>query len=166
MKIPGLNSSESAHQQYVFAYCAIAYRRGFEDADKWMETGHLGIKTVVEMAVPALEWIHSVPNGAMFGDSAKARAIRAGRMKAEGLRNGIPDIFLPYPANNTHGLYIEMKRQDKRPKKSTSKGGLSDDQIRFRNYACNNGYSWVVCYGATEAIEIIKKYLHMYVDND
>lgn len=164
MKKPDLNSSESAHQQYFFAYCAIAYRRGFKDADRWLKTGHLGVKNIENPAVPALEWIHSVPNGAMFGDSVKSRAIRAGKMKAEGLRPGIPDIFLPYPANFLCGLYIEMKRQDKKPKRG-GKGGLSDEQIAFRDYCRNNNYGWNVCYGAFEAIEILKQYLTNSVDN-
>ena len=158
MKKPDLNSSESAHQQYLFAYCAIAYRRGFKDADNWTWNGHLGPKTLTEPVVPALEWLHAIPNGAMFGDSAKSRAIRAGKMKAEGLRPGVADIFLPYPSNMLCGLYIEMKRQDKKPKRS-GKGGLSDQQIAFAEYCRKNNYGWNVCYGAFEAIEIIKKYL-------
>lgn len=52
---------------------------------------------------PELEWLHAVPNGGF------RHAATAGRMKAEGVKGGIPDISLPVPKSGFHGLYIEMK---------------------------------------------------------
>ncbi len=74
---------------------------------------------------PDLEWLHAVPNG---GFRHKATA---GRMKAEGVKNGIPDVFLPVPRGGYHGLYIELKAPDQltRP-----------DQNRCIRYLRGNGY--------------------------
>ena len=52
---------------------------------------------------PELEWLHAVPNGGF------RHAATAGRMKAEGVKGGVPDVSLPVPRGGYHGLYIEMK---------------------------------------------------------
>lgn len=68
--------------------------------------------------------IHAIPNG---GARSKATA---GRLKAEGVVPGVPDLFVP-----EWRLWIEMKR---------SKGGsLSQDQKDWRDYLQSVGY-WVV----------------------
>ncbi len=45
----------------------------------------------------------AIPNG------GHRNKITAGRMKAEGVRSGVPDIFLPVARAGYHGLFIEMK---------------------------------------------------------
>lgn len=111
---------------------------------------------------PMLKWLHSSQAG------VKMNTIQASIAKAEGMKSGISDIFLPYPicsdnGDGTHrmiyaGLYIEMKR----PKvANVSKGVISQNQKDFLEYANKVGYKAVVCYGATEAIEAIKNYLEM-----
>lgn len=52
---------------------------------------------------PALKLMYHIPNE---GKRSKACA---GRMAAEGLKAGVPDICLPAPAGKYHGLYIELK---------------------------------------------------------
>lgn len=99
---------------------------------------------------PQLKWLHSSQAG------VKLSITQARIAKAEGLKAGIADLFLPYPNKEYSGLYIEMKR----PKTSTSvKGKLSDSQREFLDYANSVGYKAVICYGAQEAILEIKKYL-------
>lgn len=53
---------------------------------------------------PALALVYAVPNGG-------ARTLRtAGRLKAEGVRPGVPDVLCPVPRGGYVGLAIEFKR--------------------------------------------------------
>ena len=71
-------------------------------------------------------------------------------MKAEGLKSGVPDIFLPLAKKNYHGLFIEMKSQ---------KGKVSDAQNEYMDYLRSNGYHCAICYGFEEAKKAILEYL-------
>jgi len=89
--------------------------------------------------------IFAIPNGGKRGK------ITAAKLKLEGVRPGIPDLFLPVPTNLYHGLFIEMKRY---------KGGtLSKNQIIWLNALLNQGYLCKVGNGAEEAKDIVRRYL-------
>lgn len=95
--------------------------------------------------------LFAVPNGAWLAGNAKQRSQQMSKLKREGLREGVPDLFLMVPNKTHHGLFIEMKRQ---------KGGvLSPIQKRRIAKAHQRGYAAHVCAGADAAIEIIKNYL-------
>jgi hypothetical protein len=81
---------------------------------------------------------------------------QAGRIKAEGSKAGVPDIFLPVPSQIYHGLYIEMKSPEY---KSRSKGGLSDAQLEFFPLLRRLGYRVDICYSWIEAKDAIILYL-------
>ena len=102
----------------------------------------------VELArtrVPALEMFFAVPNGGFRCDKT------AGELRDEGVKAGVPDVFLDYPVAPFHGLRIEMKRV---------KGGrLLPDQAVWGERYIRNGYAWHVCRGADEAIAAICHYL-------
>ena len=108
---------------------------------------------------PVLEWMHAIPNGGSRGDTAKSRMIRGAQMKAEGVKQGVADVFLPFPIAGWHGLYIEMKKPSQRPVKATSKGGLSDDQVLFKGHCILFNYGWIVCYSWEDAARTIVQYL-------
>lgn len=94
---------------------------------------------------PDLEWMYAVPNG---GYRNKATAAR---LKAEGVKSGVPDICLPVPHGHYHGLYIEMKRR---------KGGKeSDNQKRWKAGLRQNGYRVELCKGWEQAVAVILNYL-------
>lgn len=112
--------------------------------------------------MPALKWLHAIPNGGARGDGRDA-TVRGANLKAEGVRAGVADVFLPVPRNGWHGLYIEMKKPSLKPVK-TGRGGLSDEQLEFRDYARMSGYGWVVCYSWEHAVEVLKQYLGMWGD--
>ena len=110
---------------------------------------------------PELELLHAIPNGGARGDSAKSRAIRGAKLKATGVKRGIPDIFLPIAmiaSNNItkyHGLYIELKR----PKTSVrSAGTLQEEQEEMHVKLRNQGYCVVTCYGYKEALKTLELY--------
>ena len=154
------SGTEHAHQTALFAYAAVAYLHGFDVADEWSKTGKLPKRDPdAPPKVPALEWFHAIPNGGSRGDDDKSRKIRGAQLKAEGVRQGVADTFLPWPSGDWHGLYIEMKKPTERPKSETAKGGVSDEQRRFGEYAKRVGYGWVVCYDWEQAASYLRSYI-------
>ena len=97
--------------------------------------------------IPELYLMHAIPNGGK-------RDIRtAAKLKAEGVKPGVPDIFLPVPRGGKHGLYIELKRR---------KGGtVSAAQEAWIRALMHQGYVCTVCHGADEAKNEILAYMAM-----
>lgn len=94
---------------------------------------------------PELAMLFHIPNG---GKRGKAEA---GRLKAEGVSAGVPDLCLPVPRGGYHGLYIELKR---------IKGGeVSKSQKEWLALLNRQGYFAMVCFGWQEAARTITKYL-------
>jgi hypothetical protein len=94
---------------------------------------------------PELRLLFHIPNG---GSRGKAEA---GRFKAEGVKPGVPDLFLPTARYPWNGLFIELKRQ---------KGGrVSAAQRRWLDALEGEGYRVAVACGWKEAAEIILEYL-------
>ena len=131
------SGSEGAHQTALFAWAALQLHR-------W----------------PELRWLHHIPNGGSRGDSAQSRAVRGAQLKAQGVKTGVADVFLPVRRGEYSGLYIEMKRPTERPKRAGSKGGLSDEQIEFGKFVKNQGFGWMTCYGWRDASEVVENYLN------
>ena len=76
--------------------------------------------------------------------------VTALRLKATGLKPGVPDIFLPYGGKVMHGLFIEMKH---------GAGRVSPSQAVWHKNLRAQGYCVEVCWGALEAIDVITRYL-------
>lgn len=94
---------------------------------------------------PELELLFHIPNG------GSRNPIEARHLKEQGVKPGIPDLFLPVARDGYHGLFIEMKRK---------KGGkVSDDQTHWIVQLNKKGYLAVVCAGWEEAAEMILRYL-------
>jgi len=107
--------------------------------------------------IPALELLLAIPNGAFYGGHWSV----ARRMKEEGVKKGVPDIFLPVPMTYLNegqvvgmkaGLWIEMK---------AGKNKTSPDQDWWIGKLRDMGYRVEVCYSAEDAIKIIKEYLDL-----
>ncbi|RQV98735.1 VRR-NUC domain-containing protein, partial [bacterium] len=65
-----------------------------------------------EERIPELKNLFAIPNG---GHRHKAVAAK---MKAEGVKAGVPDILLACPCDGFHGLFIEMKAGKNRTTKN------------------------------------------------
>ena len=91
-----------------------------------------------------LEKIFAIPNG------GKRDKREAARMKAEGLRPGVPDLCLPVARGGYHSLYIEMKRR--------VGGQLGDSQKIWRLALQEEGHRVEVCKGFAEARKVILDY--------
>lgn len=152
------NGTEHGHQAGLFAWVAVARIHGFEVADAWAIEGPKAFaqskhKGNAPPLVPALEWFHAIHNQG-HGDK-----IRGANAKAEGVRAGVADTFLPWPAHGWHGLYIEMKKPSEKPKREGSSGGVSDKQRSFGEYAKSVGYGFAVCYSWREAADVLRQYI-------
>ena len=104
-------------------------------------------KTAYRYGVFELRLIFAIPNGGQ-----RARTTGA-RLKAEGVKPGIPDLMLPVARSGYHGLFIEMKR--------VQGGGLSPEQVAWRDNLKEQGYSCIQCRGAPMAISVLKEYLNL-----
>lgn len=98
-----------------------------------------------EQRYPELEMVWHNPNG---GDRHKAVAAK---LKAEGVRKGVPDYTVAVPRNGYHGMFLELKRV---------KGGVvSDDQRKMMEALTAQGFWCIVGNGAEHAIDELCKYL-------
>ena len=125
--------NENGHQKALFTWAALA-----------------------KSTRPELVWLHSVPNG------AHVSKIQAAMLVAEGLRSGVPDIFLDVARGGYHGLRIELKVPEIRNTKGTiekRKGVVSPEQSRWLDHYNSSGYQALVAYGWLEAKAQIEEYL-------
>jgi hypothetical protein len=94
---------------------------------------------------PELERMFHVPNG---GSRNKAEAAR---LKAQGVRAGVPDICLPVARGCYHGLFVELKKREG--------GRVSKEQREWIEYLEGAGYCARVCNGWDAARETIERYM-------
>lgn len=74
-------------------------------------------------------------------------------LKRLGVKKGVSDLFLSYPINNYHGLWVELK---------VGKGKLSPEQIEFLERKAQRGYQAIAVWGFDAAKEYILTYLKDY----
>lgn len=122
------NGSESSQQKALFCWAAL-------NKDCW----------------PELEFMYAVPNG------GQRNIMTAARMKAEGVRKGVPDICLPArrltnQRSYLSGLYVEMKI-------GTNK--LSEEQAKFKKFLENQGYFHAICFTFEQARDVVLWYLNL-----
>jgi hypothetical protein len=79
----------------------------------------------------------------------KASIQRRITMARAGVRKGIPDICYPVPNHTYTGLFIEMKVKPNKPSK---------EQLEVLEHLKSVGAYAVVCWSASEAIEIATAY--------
>lgn len=103
---------------------------------------------------PELALLYSTPNGAKLPYHKDRRGHRyspeAMRLKAEGLKSGVPDLCLPVARQGYHALYIELKYDDNKP---------SEAQEWWLGELARQGCLAVVCWGADDAIGVLQEYL-------
>lgn len=154
------SGSEHAHQRAFFAWVNMAARRGFQAACQYdsysMTDQDWEYKTGQPIAaLPELELFHAIPNG------GKRDKITASKLKAEGVKAGVLDTFLPVGKKFVgvfdmfNGLYIEFKKPEEKTHKN---GGLSDDQMKYKLAVERQAYKTGVAYSWKEAVEIVLEY--------
>lgn len=101
---------------------------------------------IMQRRYPELQMLFHVPN------EGKRTKATAGKLKTMGLKAGVPDIYLDYPAGKYHGLRIELKVNDNKQTPAQDKW--------LRNLQMH-GYFAAVCYGAAQAERLIEDYIHL-----
>jgi hypothetical protein len=117
-----ISGSESAHQKAFFCWAAL-------NGNKY----------------PGLHLMFAIANGSL------RNIITGARLKAEGVKAGVPDIFLPVMTARAPGLFLELKR---------SGGIVAKEQIWWLRELEKQGYRAEVCYGWQEAVKVIEDYLN------
>jgi hypothetical protein len=93
---------------------------------------------------PELKMLFAIPNGGL------RRQATAGKLKAEGVKPGVPDLFLAVPKGGAHGLFIELKAVG---------GTLTERQASVMRALTVQGYEAVCCVGHEQAWDQLMKYL-------
>lgn len=102
-------------------------------------------QTDVRAMWPSLKLLHHIPNGGSRNE------IEGKQLRRQGVKRGVPDLCLPVPRGNYHGLYIEMKRADR--------GETSTEQDWWIEELFDKGYYAEVCHGCEAAIRTLKWYM-------
>ena len=89
--------------------------------------------------------LFAIPNG------GKRNVITAVKLKAEGVRAGVADLFLAFTNEQYAGLFIEMK---------VGKNKLTPAQMEFQNMVIANGYTYIVCHSLDGFIWAVNDYLN------
>ena len=104
-----------------------------------------------ESKYPELKLLYHCPNG------GKRNAREAARLKKEGVKSGVPDVFLPVAKKILnismplwYGLYIELK---------AGKNETTESQDWWIENLRGQGYRVEVCYGWEAAKNLILDYL-------
>lgn len=95
---------------------------------------------------PVLRLLHAIPNG------GPRNPVTAARLKAEGVKAGVPDLCLPVARQGYHAFYIELKRRKGGQVKPEQKQWIEDLQAQ--------GNRVDVCRGFDEAIKALLDYLN------
>lgn len=93
---------------------------------------------------PELELMFHVPNG------GKRTKSEAARLKRQGVKAGVPDIFLPVPRGRYNGLWIELK---------SGRNTATSKQKEWIKRLREQGYAAEVCVGWECAVMAIETYL-------
>jgi hypothetical protein len=91
-----------------------------------------------------LDMLFAIPNGG-WRHVATAR-----RLKEEGVKAGVPDLFLAVPCGKWHGLFVEMK---------AGQNTTTDAQDAWLEALAGQGYRTAVCHGFDEARATLESYL-------
>lgn len=99
---------------------------------------------LAESQYPELALLFAVPNG------GARNAVTGARLKAEGVKRGVPDIWLPVARDGYHGLVIELKAARGRPTR---------EQLVWLEALKQQQWVALVCVGFESAQTALLKYL-------
>jgi hypothetical protein len=159
MKTPdeyAASGTEHGNQVALFMWANMAGRFGLraaEDPKCYVRTkdGTPYAKAVygTAEAIPELLDMFAIPNGGLRDPRTAAS------LKAEGVKSGVPDVFLPIPRHGLAGLFIELKRpttEGTGPKgKTRRKGSEKQQQSEWIERLQLRGYGAITVVGYNQA---------------
>lgn len=107
---------------------------------KWSQQPHIRARW------PELARLFHIPNG------GTRDAVEGKHLKQQGVKPGVPDLFLAAPSGQYHGLFIEMK---------TDTGRASEVQKYWIEQLNAAGYFAEVCHGWESAVRVLEWYLEL-----
>jgi hypothetical protein len=113
---------------------------------QWAVLAQLPSADDVETGSSVASLLFAVPNG------GRRNLREAARLKMEGVKAGVWDLFLPLARRGRHGLWLELK---------SPKGVMSPEQRRWGAAMTSAGYETVVCRSFDQARAAIESYLGM-----
>lgn len=130
----------------------ITFKKKRNDSEHEIQKAYFKILALNENKYPFLRFIFAIPNGG-------ARHIKvAMKMKAEGVKRGVPDIFIPmHNIANLNGCFLETKSE---------KGKLSKEQEEYMNYLVLADYDYNVCKSVEELVSATENYLNIKLKNN
>lgn len=155
------SGTEHAHQAALFMWANMAYRFGLFAASSPISYTQQGYaKANAGPPVPQLKWLHAIHNQGR--DPGQAGRVRGAIARAEGVKAGVCDLFLPVPmAYNVQrhdglvlvkfaGFYLELK---------VGKNTPSEIQLEFMADMRAAGYAADWAIGWLEARKKLLDYL-------
>ena len=122
----------------------VASSRDHRDEEHQHQVALMTWRDGIKMRFPSVGLLFAIPNGGL----RKPRT--AGRLKAEGAQDGVPDLLLPVAQGDYAGLFIEMK---------SSVGRLSARQRHWHEALISTGYRVEIARHWTQACSLIVEHL-------
>ena len=105
------------------------------------------------LQVACVQWFeYQHPNRLIFAipNGGHRHITVAAKLKKEGVRPGVPDLFIPEPVGPYNGLFIEMKIRPNKPTRS---------QIKMIGELQKRGYKCEVCYSFEDFKNVVNLYI-------
>lgn len=107
-----------------------------------------------DQQVAVVDWCdaHGIPVFAIPNGGLRSKRTAA-MLKAEGVKAGVPDLFIPLPRGEFAGLFCEMKDVKGRPPRKS--------QMEWLELLNAQGYAAYWAKGAEQAIQLIQSYVSL-----
>ena len=126
-----------------------------KDDEHQIQSEYFKILSENEAEFPMLKYIFAIPNG------GKRHIKVAMKMKREGVKRGVPDIFIPITIFKYDGGQNPQTGSGKFLETKTNEGVLSKEQKEYRYFLFEQGYNYCICRSVEELIIETENYLNI-----
>ena len=119
--------------------------KDYQPTEEAEQAAFIECVSLMQSQLPELALLFHIPNGGYRPTATAAK------LKAQGVKPGVPDLFLQVARGNYHGLWIELKRRRSGKLSPAQQSWLIE--LNFQNYRAE------VAHGSEEACAILYSYL-------